>query len=299
MNNNSDKLALHFKYCSFIALMVIIAVSTDRWTDKAGFTTYLSNAATMTSLLLGVVAIFYSFISNDSMSRSLGSITTVSTEVRDARSQIESFVELTKTATDESAQNTRLVHDASANLSTSLTSLDETLHAISSQNEVLKTLVGNLPTRIDQLESKFVDVAKTMGEKPQKYENPGLSNDIPKQVIQRFLTRSSLSQNLLAYACVLAVASKKNLVIADFCKAVEFNTPSSYNGFLSCMFALQLCSRKLVSDQDKTYQILSAHSELTNECKKYFVSYIATDIDEPAQKSAWQKRLENVEALFS
>lgn len=299
MNNNCDKLALHFKYCAFIALMVVIAVSTDRWTDKQGFTTYLSNAATMTSLLLGVVAIFYSFISNDSMSRSLGSITTVSSEVRDARTQIETFVELTKAATDESAKNTGLVHDTSVTLSTSLTSLDETLHAISSQNETLKMLVANLPTRIDQLESKFVDVAKAIGEKPQKSEPPLASGDIPKQVIQRFLARSSLSQDLLAYACVRAALSKKDLAIADFCKAVEFDTPSHYNGFLSCMSAMQLCSRKSVEGQDKTYKISTVHPDLESESRSYFLSYIEREITDPAQKSSWQKRFENIEALFN
>lgn len=76
--------------------MVIIAIATEKWSSKGEFTTYLSNAATMTSLFLGVVAIFYSFVSNDSMSRSLGSITTITSEVGAVRDEINNFVGITK-----------------------------------------------------------------------------------------------------------------------------------------------------------------------------------------------------------
>ena len=61
MEQSCEKLSLHFKYCGFIAVMVVVAIATERWSTSKDFTTYLSNAATMTSLLLGVVAIFYSF----------------------------------------------------------------------------------------------------------------------------------------------------------------------------------------------------------------------------------------------
>jgi hypothetical protein len=127
MNENCDKLALHFKYFIFMLFAVIIAIATERWSSNKEFTTYLSNAATMTSLLLGVVAIFYSFVSNDGMSRSLGSITTVSSEVREARQKIEQFVRLTEEATQAGSRTTALVHDASAKLSGSLVSFEDTL----------------------------------------------------------------------------------------------------------------------------------------------------------------------------
>ncbi|MDZ4057086.1 MAG: hypothetical protein U1D69_08985, partial [Polynucleobacter sp.] len=64
MSTEVDRISLHFKYCVLILGMIIIAVATDRWTARQDFTTLLSNAATMTSLVLALVAIFYSFISN-------------------------------------------------------------------------------------------------------------------------------------------------------------------------------------------------------------------------------------------
>jgi hypothetical protein len=95
-----ERLVLHFRYCGLIAVMIFIFVVTDRWTDKGDFTSYLSNAATMTSLILGVVAIFYSFISNDGMSRSLGSVNTVADEVRQVRGDIKEFAQQTKRSTE-------------------------------------------------------------------------------------------------------------------------------------------------------------------------------------------------------
>ena len=123
MNNDAERIALHFKYCALILVMIIVAVATDRWTAQKDFTAYLSNAATMTSLVLGLVAIFYSFISNDSLSKSLGSITTVATEVRDAKAEISRYVDLSKQATGASADNAALLKDASESVGTSLSSL--------------------------------------------------------------------------------------------------------------------------------------------------------------------------------
>ena len=187
MNSECDKLALHFKYCALIALLAFIAMATERWSQKETFTTYLSNAATMTSLLLGVVAIFYSFISNDSLSRSLGSISTVSTEVQGARHQIGQFLDLTKSATDASASNTTLVQAASQNLTTNLESLQQTLKAIADQNTTLRELVAVLPSRLEVLESKVGDVAEALGEKPPQAQSALTPEDISARAIERLL----------------------------------------------------------------------------------------------------------------
>ena len=298
MKSEQNNLAIHFKYFAFIAFIVIIAIATDRWSERQNFTMYLSNAATMTSLLLGVVAIFYSFISNDSMSRSLGSITTVSSDVREAKQQIEYFLNLTKTATDESSKNTALVSDASKNLSTSLTDLDDTLRAISGQNEALKELVSSLPTQIEQLESKVEDVAKAIGEKPQQQVETK-PDDVSKQAIEQFLARATLNENLLTYSCVLSASKNIHLSLIAFSSAVNFNAPNAFKGFLNCMNAMQLCSRRTVRGQEKTFKISNVHPGLLDKAKPYFVSYIDDNyMDKPDEKAAWMTKLRNVEALF-
>lgn len=300
MCNGKDSLSLHFKYFAFIAISVVILVATERWSSSKEFTTYLSNAATMTSLFLGVVAILYSFISNDGMARSLGSISTVSDEVRNVRHEIATFVGLTKDSTQAAAASNAQVRDASASISTSIVSLSETLQELSSQNENLRELLGSLPTRFDQLETKVGDVAKAIGEKPQQVKQPPISaTEISTQAVTAFLSRASLYQNLLTYACVLAFESKKSLSIPDFCKAVESEAPNGYQGFLNCMNAIQLCWRKAVEGKDKTFTVNSVHPDLKTQSKTYFVKYIdEAYAGKPDEHGRWIAKLQNVEAMF-
>lgn len=299
---NDSTLALHFKYCAAIALLVIIAIATERWSANPQFTVYLSNAATMTSLLLGVIAIFYSFVSNDSLSRSLGSINTISSEVQGARQQIGSFVELSKESANASTQNAASLKIASLGITSSLASLDETLQAISGQNDAMRELLAALPSRIDQLESKVGDFAKSLGEKPPQAQptSSSGSTDISARAIEHFLARASLSQNLLTYACVLAAQSRKPLSIESFCKAIALNAPSNFNGFIGCMNSIELIDKGAVPGQEKVYSVSEVHPELASQTKEYVGRYIDRAYsNKPMERLAWQGKLGAVEALFA
>lgn len=299
MGNERENLALHFKYFAFIAVSVVIIVATERWSSSKEFTTYLSNAATMTSLFLGVVAILYSFIANDGMARSLGSISTVADEVRDVRHEIAAFVDLTKESTQTAATSNAQVREASTSISTSFESLNATLQELSVQNETLRGLLGSLPTRFDQLETRVGDVAKAIGEKPQQAQSPISASEISSHAVNRFLERASLYQNLLSYACVLAAESKKPISIPDFCIAVDSNAPNGFQGFLNCMNAIQLCWRKAVEGQDRTFVISSVHPDLMTRSKTYYVKYVnETYADKPEERAKWMERLQSVEAMY-
>lgn len=300
--NDKDILAIHFKYCMFIAVMIVIAVATERWSSSKDFTTYLSNAATMTSLFLGVIAILYSFVSNDSMARSLGSITTVTDQVREVRGQIAEYVRLTADSTQAVQSSGSEIRDASGAISDSLGSLDETLKELSSQNQELRTLLGSLPTRFEQLETKVGDFAKAVGEKPAPAQAPApiTAADIAPQIVTKFFARASLYQNLLTHACVLSYQTKSALSIPDLCNAVEFDGPNGFQGFLNCMNAVQLCWRKTVEGRDKTYLITFAHPELITQSKSYYQRYIdETYSDKPEERAKWLDKLKRVEDLFA
>jgi hypothetical protein len=298
MDNKCETLALHFKYCALIAVMLLIAIATERWSSNKDFTTYLSNAATMTSLLLGVVAIFYSFISNDGMSRSLGSINTVSSEIRDVRADIQRFVDQTRDSTRAAEVNNEIVRGSSSALSSTMESLNETLRAISSQNETLKGLVGELPTRIDQLEVRFGDVAKAIGEKPAS--TAAIADaDISAKAVDAFLSRATYFENLFTIACVISASTKKPLDVPAFCKAVDWNAPVTLVGFLRCMHATALCNRTSLEGKDKTFNVTSIHPHLTQRAQKYFAEYVQrTFHDKPEDRAKWAGKLAAVEALF-
>lgn len=300
MSTENETLWLHFKYCMFIAAVAIILIACEKWSSSKDFTTYLSNAATMTSLFLGIIAILYSFISNDSLSKGLGSISTVADQVKEVRLEISKFVDLTKSANETAATSSEHVQKASSSISSSLGTLDSTLRELSIQNETLRGLLGNLPTRFDQLEAKVGDVTKAIGEKPQQAQPPISTAEISTVAVSRFLARATLHQNLLAHACVLAAQSQKPLPIAAFCKAVELDAPLGLNGFLNCMNAIQLCWRKAIEGQDKVYTVSSVHPDLAGQSRSYYENYIGeTYADRPDEKEKWLNRLHALEALFA
>lgn len=299
MDNAVQNLKIHFNYCAFIATMVIILLATEKWSSSQGFTTYLSNAATMTSLLLGVVAIFYSFISNDGMSRSLGSISTVTTEVREVRGDIQKFSEQTKISVEAAVDNNNLVRSASDKLSEAMTSLDITLQAISSQNEALKDLVTILPTRIDQLETKFGDVAKGILEKPVHQQDPPEEIKIPDEIVENFLEYSTFSQNLFSIACVLSYETGKPLDLLEFCKVVEWNGVNQFMGFLSCMHVMQLCTRHPIPGKDKSFSISKIHPVLAQRAQAIFTADVSAGYEKkPEFRDKLMGRLAAVEALY-
>jgi hypothetical protein len=301
MTSDEEKIKLHFKYVALILVMSIILIATDRWTVQKDFTAYLSNAATMTSLLLGLVAIFYSFVSNDSLSRSLGSITTVSAEVKETKDQITRYVEVTKETADAGANSAQTLQKAAGDVAIGLINLEGTLKAISEQNQTLQSLVSNLPVRMEKLEISFVEVAKVLGEKPTLPATPVRQNDISIQVIDEFLARPSLSYNLFTYACVLAASHKKQLSIKEICKVIDIHLPSSFNGFMVAMQAIQLLNRKAVDnpDNDRIYLISNVHPYLSEKVRSYYLGYVdATFTDNIANKDLYLKKCADLEAHF-
>ena len=297
--NDAERIRLHFIYCALILVMSIIAIATDRWTAQKDFTAYLSNAATMTSLLLGLVAIFYSFISNDGLSKSLGSIETVSSEVRDARKEIGYYVDLTKEVTSANSENTLLLKQASEGVKESLSSLDITLNAISKQNLELNSMMQGLPTRFEQMETKLQNVAKAIEDKPIQDESTSTVEEIPVSRINIFLKRPSLSYNLVTYAVVLCFCNKKLLDINKLTEAISLNAPNTINGFVLAMHSIRLLSREVVSQNNKVYKITFVNSDLVNLTKKYIDEYLNTYFaDGQIEKGEWIQKINNVEALF-
>jgi hypothetical protein len=299
VNSDHEKYIVHSRYRLLICILIIIAVITEKWSSSQGFTTYLSNAATLTSLMLGVVAIFYSFISNESMSRSLGSITTITSEVQAVRDEIKDFSHATQAATESVSANNLLVKGASDTLTSTMETLRSTLTDLALQNEALRDLVVNVPDKLDKLDAKVVDLVGQGGEKAQAPQ--ALSPmDLSANAVRQFLNRAALVQNLIAIACVLAYEKKKNLVVADLCEAVQWEFRSACVGFISCMHAVQLCERKAVSGSSRTYKILGIHPELKIQAKQYFVNYISDNFEVDSKDfKSWSMWLANVENLFA
>ena len=122
MNQPKSSLGIHFFYVVLLLSLALVGIMTTEWTTLTGFTDYLNVAATITSLVLGILAIIYSFVSTGSMSQFLGSIgqstdqmTKISDEIRDLIIQGQRNQE---NAGERTEQFQRLVSELSTNVNT-------------------------------------------------------------------------------------------------------------------------------------------------------------------------------------
>jgi len=290
-------LRLHFSYWIAILISAIILISTEKWSTSPGFTTYLSNAATMTSLLLAVVAIFYSFISNDSLSRSLGSMTTVANEVKDARAEIKGFVTQTSSTNEQAARNNELVREASSQLVEAITSLKTTLSEISEQNESLRGVMSGLPSRFDQIESKVGEVAKSLDSRsatPQPAEN---QKELPSIYIDALLERVPLQHHLMLIACLLCKNNSKEIDSAEFAKLIDWTNANSAETFLLTIVSLGVCSG--TRSRPKAFRLTAVHPRLEERARETYESYVKRRYPTPTEREGWMKKLATVEEYYS
>lgn len=292
-DNEIVKIKLHFFYCSLIFIIIIIAIATYRWTSLPKFTEFLSNAATMTSLVLGLIAIFYSFIANDGLSKSLGSIGAVSEEIKSSKEQIVQQVFAGTENTKAVERSAVLIDTASSSISSSLTSLSATL-------ALIKTHTEGLPTRLDQLETKVIDATRTVGQKPnQSFSNTQL---VDPKIVKTFLQKSSLAANLLTYASVLAYENKKEIEISEFCNAIDSRLEGYCRGIFNCMDAIQLIKVPLASDSEaKRYIVAEIHHTLISDTKDYILGYLERQYKEknPEIYKRWTMAMKNIETLYT
>ncbi|MDZ5634462.1 hypothetical protein [Janthinobacterium sp. GMG1] len=300
MNDKLENLKLHFFYCAVILNLIIIAIATDRWTLQPKFTEFLSNAATMTSLVLGLVAIFYSFIANDGLSKSLGSIGIVSEEIKSSKEKITQQVAAGAETTKAAERSAVLIDAASTSIGLSLTSLSATLAAIQTHTEVLHGSLVGLPTRLDQLETKVIDATRSLGQKPVQLPIINEEKVIDSSIVESFLRKSALSINILTYACVLAKENKKELKFSEFCIAINSKLENYYFGAFSCMDSINLLNSTINAEEERTYTIDKIHPYLVENTKSYIIGFLDRNFKEKHAKTyeRWIGAMENVENLL-
>jgi hypothetical protein len=293
------KLRLHFVYCVTMLMLVSIAIATREWTPEPKFTEYLANSATMISIVLGLVAIFYSFVSNAGLSQSLGNISTIANDVKDSKEQMEHFLDLTVSSNDAARTNTREITSATKDVNSTLIQLSDALGAIQKQTETLMGSVSALPTRFDQLESKVIDVTRELGGKTQLVPRHYDDEELRPNDVKRFLSNATLVCDLLAYACVLAFQAGKPLNINDFVKAVQVQFATWLSGFLGCMNIIDIIDYEVVTGSPRVFLVKTVHPELVKTARSYFVDYVnQAYADDEREATRWLSSLERVEALF-
>jgi hypothetical protein len=302
MEQSLYKLRIHFFYCTVILVLTIIAIATDRWTLQPRFTEFLGNAATMTSLVLGLVAIFYSFIANDSLSKSLGSIGSVSESISSVRDQLIRQIEHGSETAKNVQNSAKLIESTSIGLENSLSSFKESLAEISSSTQALHGSVGILPGKLDALEASIVNSAKRSpsdGKALFQHEKP--QGIFSKELVQLFFLSSSFECNLLALACVLANKNEKPLEISNMHKYLRANRDVSFiKGFLQCMHAASLIRLKESFELDVSV-VEWVDPVLANEAQPYLEEFMERNFKEadPDVYERLRRTIDEIEQMFA
>lgn len=137
---------IHFGYIIAFLIIVIISLVTIQWGAIKDLTNYITFALTLTSLVLAILAIVYSFFSNSSMTKNISNL-------EEASAKISSNSELLNSATLKLQQN---LDDIPTTLKTIELKTDNTLKAFEefSQKELIsRKLIQNVD--VDKNESSI------------------------------------------------------------------------------------------------------------------------------------------------
>lgn len=185
---------LHFFYIVLILMGCLILMATRDWTKLDGFTDYLSVSATITSLVLGILAIIYGFVSSNSTNSFLGSVEASAREMQNIGSQLKEL----------------------------LSKGQELQEKAGNRNEELHTLIGNLRSTIDNLTASTTDIAGAIEILPVKFDS--LRSEILEkntnqttpvtELNQKMDSKTEIIRQFLSTSSIIGLAALKTLVEA-------------------------------------------------------------------------------------
>jgi hypothetical protein len=206
MQEKHSTLHIHFGYLVSILTAVIIIMASIRWTDLRGFTEYLTAAATMTSLVLAILAIILTFISSDSVSKLLGRLIQASEGIAASSVKIDSVA---KSGEDLAARADVRDHKMIGlfeALGSQVESLGQATRNLDQATARIEQGIAVIPGRLDQIQER-------MG----KAVQPSLTTDAQKPAsgavndMEQFFSRSSLVGLLVLLAARFAMDHQRTL----------------------------------------------------------------------------------------
>lgn len=274
----------------------LICISCKTFTPEPKFTEYLGNVATGISLVVGVIAIFYSFISNNSLSASLGNISSVSESLKLSESKIENVLDQSKILVGNHDKNLETMRSMSEHVQSSVMTLSNTLTQISNKTDELQQTVITVPTRLES-------IADLIEKKQQPISTSQESQSQVKFTVSQarsFNMKSSVAGNLLTYACVLANHYSKEFSIAEFISLIKRNYSNRSTGYLDCMSAAGLVTRKSLPGKEGVWNILAIDAEIAKNVKPYLVDFLGRAYaKEPIVLADYLGTLQSLESFFS
>ncbi|QZN81571.1 hypothetical protein K5K93_03830 [Stenotrophomonas sp. DR822] len=141
---DSSRIKVHFFYVVLILGGTIAVLVTKKWTEVDGFVNYLSVASGVTSLVLGILAIIYSFVSTGTFSKSVGSINSQAERVASVANELATVLNSGESLQSRAEMRTEELHRLIGDLRVGLDSLQKTTLNIAGSVESISPKIDAL-----------------------------------------------------------------------------------------------------------------------------------------------------------
>ncbi len=215
------------------------------------------------------------------------------------------FIETAKEINLQAEQGVHKFQHASEQVSGELVNLNSTILSLDSHTKSLQETVTEIPARLSQIEDRFGGLEKAVNKKhthlegqPPSPAQTSVVSLLSDDLVDAFLEKSSLYENLLAVAIVLAYNTGNPLSVEDFCSAARASIRNKTEGFISCMNAVGLASLSK-TDSPRVYDVDHVNEALIGKARKYLKDYLdhVKHID-PKQYFDLTDRLSSINSLF-
>ncbi|WP_270621237.1 hypothetical protein [Parabacteroides merdae] len=210
--SETNIIKIHFIYVVFILVVIIIVLLSCRLSDNQSFVDIVSFAGTLTSIILSVLAIFITVLSNDSFSNLMEKIRGLTDSINPLKIKI-----------DESSDK-----------------MKDTIGELNKTNQELKNSSQDINKVIQNLEKNICNQVKGIENKMDKLLSP--SNDLTSTHymencdanVDYFVESTSVLGLQVLYCCALYEKSKKNLYLSRYCSYIGSSLDDIYYvwGFL-------------------------------------------------------------------
>lgn len=288
-----SNVGIHFFYVTLILVALIIFIATARWTELPKFTDYLSAAATITSLVLGLLAIIYAYISNDSLSQTTGVLSGAAGEAQQATSKITLLVDNVENLTRGTTQTNEKLAVILYDLKEQLNSLDGTAATLDKQVNAIVEVLPEIPKGLQKMEKRFdefIQAAPIADPIPIK----AISPETLEKFAENCVASSSPAGVLLIHAIYLSHKNDKEIDIKKFTK---FSSPDYLFGYFIAMNSLGLVEYEKANGTSTSLVKITFCPDAFSEARSAFEAKSNKQKSEET-KNRWKLLLEQVEEQF-
>lgn len=291
MPNNEKKsnLEIHFFYVTLILTAMIILLATAKWTEIPKFTDYLGAAATITSLVLGLLAIIYAYISNDSLSQATGVVSEAANEAQNATTKISSLLDTVEKIGIDTALNKQQLSGVIDELKSQMCVLANTTEALDGHSKAISTILPDIPKELDRIGKRLDDFAQLNS--PSRSAQVALDDQQRSAVIGLVLEEASGSGLLLLYSVWFAKSKNLRFPLRKF--STSFSSADYMLGYFIAIKSLGLIQAKPIKDRQNGYQIESCPDEFESARELFLAK--AEKIKHEGIKKDWIEAIADAE----